>query len=62
MIGTPYCRPPLDELDTKFYKDVETALEAAGLIGFDLDDLKLTQHANVASSRASSYTMPEFGP
>lgn len=31
-IDSPYCRPPLDELDPKFYADVEQALLAAGLI------------------------------
>ncbi|KAL9189656.1 hypothetical protein ACHAXT_009331 [Thalassiosira profunda] len=35
MIDSPYCRPPLDELDPKFYKDVEAALVGAGLVGFD---------------------------
>mmetsp|Transcript_31193 Transcript_31193/g.65908 ORF Transcript_31193/g.65908 Transcript_31193/m.65908 type:complete len:359 (+) Transcript_31193:141-1217(+) len=36
LTKTPYCRPPLAELDPKFYSDVETALEAAGLTGFDV--------------------------
>ena len=30
------CRPPLAELDTKYYKDVETALYAAGLLDFEV--------------------------
>eukprot|EP01083_Nonionella_stella_P281865 959306_1 len=33
LIDSPYCRPPLDELDPKFHNDVEAALKAAGLIG-----------------------------
>lgn len=33
LIESPYCRPPLCELDAEFYEDVETALDAAGLLG-----------------------------
>lgn len=36
LITSPYCRPPLSELDTKYYKDVETALFAAGLLDFEV--------------------------
>jgi len=36
LIESPYCRPPLAELDTKYYKDVETALYAAGLLDFEV--------------------------
>lgn len=42
LIKSPYCRPPLAELDPKFFNDVETALEGAGLLDFGaLDDVKM---------------------
>lgn len=46
LIDSPYCRPPLDELDPNFHVDVEAALEAAGLLSFDLNGLKVPQPAN----------------
>lgn len=57
IIDSPYCRPPLCELDPKFHADVETALEAAGLFSFDLNELKNTQFANIGSSSAGSSNM-----
>lgn len=54
LIDSPYCRPPLDELDPTFHRDVETALEAAGLIGFDLNELKVPQPVNIGTSSAGS--------
>lgn len=33
LTKTPFCRPPLAELDAKYYSDVEAALEGAGLLG-----------------------------
>jgi len=58
LIETPYCRPPLDELDPKFHADVEKALEAAGLLAFDLKDvLKVPQPANALAESTGSHTM-----
>jgi len=36
LIKSPFCRPPLAQLDAKYYKDVETALYAAGLLDFEI--------------------------
>ncbi len=36
LISSPFCRPPLSELDTKYYKDVEAALYGAGLLDFEV--------------------------
>ena len=57
LIESPYCRPPLCELDPKFHADVETALEAAGLLSFDLSGLNVLQPANVNKELAGSYSM-----
>mmetsp|Transcript_31385 Transcript_31385/g.40312 ORF Transcript_31385/g.40312 Transcript_31385/m.40312 type:complete len:105 (+) Transcript_31385:17-331(+) len=46
LIESPYCRPPLCELDPKYHDDVETALKAAGLFNFDLNEIKVPQPAN----------------
>ena len=61
LIDTPYCRPPLCELDPKFHKDVEKALQAAGLLSFDLPDFNdnkvLTQPASSLSIGTKSFAM-----
>ena len=36
LIKSPYCRPPLAHLDSKFYNDVEAALQGAELLGPDI--------------------------
>ena len=54
LISSPYCRPPLCELDSKYYEDVETALEAAGLLGVELN---IPQTANISSGSGGSNTM-----
>jgi 4-hydroxy-tetrahydrodipicolinate synthase len=49
LISTPYCRPPLSNLDAKYYNDVETAMEAAGLFGFG-DGTNVVVPSNAMSS------------
>lgn len=61
LIKSPHCRPPLAELDQKFFNDVEDALKGAGLLDFGaLDDIKMkaaVYAGNVGSSSSDSQSM-----
>ena len=62
LIKTPHCRPPLAELDPKFYNDVESALEGAGLLDFKaLGDVKM-RAAVYAGEMSSASTHPGSKP
>ncbi|KAL3795647.1 hypothetical protein HJC23_002054 [Cyclotella cryptica] len=57
LISTPFCRPPLAELDSKFFDDVDAALEGAGLLGFG--DVTHAKAPVLASRLESSDSGPD---